>query len=162
MKVLLLSLLVGEGLIKMNRSVEEVLTARGHRVRAARIYENDPQKEKFNGEGYYKAMKLIPHLLVLGQKFGWWFGSRLKGTRPVFLGSDIKHSRRAVLEFLEEEKPDFIFTPVNFVGLALEQLKKEGSLPCEYGLLSPDYHVPLCSQMCRSAAFLATADEGVT
>ena len=162
MKVLLLSLLVGEGLIKMNRSVEEVLTARGHRVRAARIYENDPQKEKFNGEGYYKAMKLIPHLLVLGQKFGWWFGSHLKGTRPVFLGSDIKHSRRAVLEFLEEEKPDFIFTPVNFVGLALEQLKKEGSLPCEYGLLSPDYHVPLCSQMCRSAAFLATADEGVT
>lgn len=162
MKVLSLSLLVGEGLIKMNSYVEEELRERGHQVRAARIYENNPKREKFAGEGYYKVMKVIPHIILLGQKIGWWFGRQLKGTRPVFLDTDIKLSKRAVLEFLEEEKPDFIFTSVNFAALALEQLKKEGNLPCEYGYLSPDFHVPLCSQMCRSAAFLATADEGVT
>ena len=162
MRVLFIGLKVGAGLISICQSVKnELEKTEGVETDYVDIYSENEKMAKFSSEFYYKLVKLFPRLVAFGQKFA--YNKSLKSKeKHGFINNDVKVCKEEVLKFINRYKPDVIYTPMNFVAIALDKLIVEGKTNVKYVYQVPDFMLAYYVQLIRHCSFLVSSCEEIT
>ncbi len=162
MKVLLVGLRVGAGLISICNSVKQELDSYPNiSTNYVDIYAKNEKRAKFSSEFYYKLVKFFPSIVALGQKIA--YNQCLKTKENfTYLKTDIKLSKAELINYIQEYEPDIIFTPLNFVALALDELIEEGKTNVKYIFQMPDFMIAYYSQNLKHCTYLCSSCQEVT
>lgn len=146
MKVLLVGLKVGAGLESICQAVGSELEKFDNIETAyVDIYRDNRKRKNFQSKNYYKLVKFCPHLVAWAQKYA--YRRALKAyDNHTYLNADVKASKEEICKLIEEYKPDLIFTPLNFLAIALDELIDEGRNDIKYMFMLPDFIVSYYTQ----------------
>ena len=150
MKILFVGLRVGAGLISICKAVKNELDKiQGVETEYVDIYSENPKMAKFASEFYYKIVKKFPRLVMFGQKIA--YGCSIKSKKShFFLNKDVSVCKEEMMKYIDRHKPDLIFTPVNFVAIALDELINEKKTDIKYIFQMPDFICRHCRSICRN------------
>ena len=161
MKVLIIGLRVGAGLISMCQAVKEKLDLAGCETIYTDLYANNKAQDNLNAEVYYKMAKCFPRIMSFGQNIAYKIALKSK-KRHFLLGHEIKSAQKELKFFLEQNKPDVVFTNVQFVAFALDKIIDEGGFQGDYYFQTPDFMGPYYTQTMRHAKCIFSSCEEVT
>lgn len=162
MKILFVGLKVGAGLISICNAVKnEFDKMPGVETDYIDIYSENQKMAKFSSEFYYNLIKHIPRLVAFGQNIGYY--SSLKAKRGhYFLNRDVEICKVEMMKFIERYKPDIVFTPVNFVAVAMDELIETKQTNIKYIFQMPDFMIAYYSQLLKHCTYLFSSSEEVS
>lgn len=122
MRVLIISMTVGEGHNQIAKAVANSLTKNGAEVKIAQLYGYSPKETERQNKIYLSACKYVPHIY---EKI--WLRTCKKPIKSYIRGV-IKDCESHVLKEIESYRPDAVVCTHNNAGAVVSHLKEAGKI----------------------------------